>query len=550
MTASTPRYDVLGHFGSTDDEAKPITHEALTAAEALSRLLSYGLSREALAYQSPKGSAALLPDEGDTFWYEVPFGQIEVSALPAGEASLRAEQEAARRYEASEQGQRDLAYDAERTGSASDELRTPESRAATERLREQRAAGQALAEAKIAEREACEAARRLRAADEAYKALIALGARKLTHYWRLADQPGAPLPEGRKGHPEQAERGTFRLPHAEPSERREGLSLSEAVRELQRRGATSPYDGGRLTTGEARQRLAGLAPGGFETFISPRGQEVIQREPQARPGQREGERLAASDAEYLAGVAEQVAPGEVVTDGQAYSPSWRALPGGEQAWQAWGFAGQADGAPETEEALTLQEAYAEALEEACERLGLYWDEGLLRRAEASEEPSGCPGCGTTDSGRFQGESGVCADCLEEAEAEAAAHATLGYFITVDGAFENEEPLPLEAAAARAERLKRAEPHALIALTLALGESGFTVGVPSTEVERAAEGIRRARAGRASLPPSVRAYKVPLSVWVVAEGPREAEAFVEETLAEDVMAFENVSGVESAGAAEE
>lgn len=62
----------------------------------------------------------------------------------------------------------------------------------------------------------------------------------------------------------------------------------------------------------------------------------------------------------------------VVVDGTALSPSWRALPGGSEAW---------DIASDLDELMGedggLLELYVERLDDGIEELGLFWEDGDL-----------------------------------------------------------------------------------------------------------------------------------------------------------------------------
>lgn len=69
-------------------------------------------------------------------------------------------------------------------------------------------------------------------------------------------------------------------------------------------------------------------------------------------------------------------PDEVVIDGTAYSPSDRAIPGAEVIYQHC-----------TDE---QWEETTDAIYETCERMGAYWDDGMLRRASQATDDNGIP----------------------------------------------------------------------------------------------------------------------------------------------------------------
>lgn len=65
-------------------------------------------------------------------------------------------------------------------------------------------------------------------------------------------------------------------------------------------------------------------------------------------------------------------PNGAVVDGSMYSPSWRALPGGEAVWEM-----------EDPDAV---EAYQETLDKGTDERCLMWDEGCLWIEVEAEDP--------------------------------------------------------------------------------------------------------------------------------------------------------------------
>lgn len=298
-----------------------------------------------------------------------------------------------------------------------------------------------------------------------------------------------------------------------PELQREGLTLTEAkayAHELSPDSAPwvdwlgEPDAAGFVSFGSGAVAILGGV-----TFQRERAEPKAERE-----AREEGEALALKDEAYLAERVGSLGEG-LIFDGSAYSPSWRGLAGGAEAYERASALSEAT--PNGEESLPaayLTEAYDSALEAVTERLGLHWEEGCLFR-DAEEAGEEGPDLSDPATAAFA-----------KPQPSAAADPRLaprGKLAALTSAFERARVL--------------ADGEAVDAAALLLDEVGLyleALGVPLTFAEE---------------PPSVQAYAIPCKLWVVAAGPREAEAFVEERLADDIMGWEPVSGFESGGAEE-
>lgn len=151
-----------------------------------------------------------------------------------------------------------------------------------------------------------------------------------------------------------------------------------------------------------------------------------------------------------------------VVDGTAFSPSWRALWGGSEAWALAGTRVEREGTgPPHSWDLgdEVQGAYEEALDRVTEELGLFWEEGCLWYASD----------GWLEA-ELLAERGEAREESERAQREAGAE----YGRRAQGLTESEQEARREAEAAgldwgEQERLRRAlalrlapSPHAALA----------------------------------------------------------------------------------------